>query len=72
MVEIQKDWGEVPPHWLAYFQVEDCDKAVEKAKGLGATTEMGPQDFPGVGRLALLSDPQGARFYVIKLTGVGH
>jgi len=72
MMEIQKEWGEVPPHWLAYFQVDDCDRSVEKAKGMGATVTMGPQDFPGVGRLALLKDPQGAAFYVIKLTGIGH
>jgi hypothetical protein len=25
-----------------------------------------------VGRLALLNDPQGAAFYVIKLSGLGH
>ena len=73
MMKIQTEWGDVPPHWLVYFQVEDCDRAAEKAKGLGAKVEMGPQDFPGVGRLALLGDPQGARFYVIKLTGpLGH
>jgi predicted enzyme related to lactoylglutathione lyase len=72
MLEIQRDWGEVPPHWLVYFQVEGCDAAVEKARGLGAKVTMGPQDFPGVGRLALLDDPQGASFYVIQLTGAGH
>jgi predicted enzyme related to lactoylglutathione lyase len=72
MIEIQKDWGEVPPHWLAYFQVEDCDRAVDKARSMGAKVAMGPQDFPGVGRIALLNDPQGAPFYVIRLTGVGH
>ena len=33
---------------------------------------MGPQDYPGVGRIALLDDPQGASFYLIKLTGLGH
>jgi len=72
MIEIQKDWGNVPPHWLVYFQVDDCDASVEKARSLGAKVTMGPQDFPGVGRIALLSDPQGASFYVIKLTGLGH
>jgi predicted enzyme related to lactoylglutathione lyase len=72
MIEMQKDWGETPPHWLVYFQVEDCDRSVEKAKGLGAKVTMEPQDFPGVGRIALLNDPQGAAFYVIQLTGVGH
>jgi predicted enzyme related to lactoylglutathione lyase len=72
MIEIQKDWGEVPPHWLVYFQVDDCDASVEKAKSLGGKLAMGPQDFPGVGRIALLHDPQGAAFYLIKLTGLGH
>jgi len=72
MIEIQKDWGELPPHWLVYFQVDDCDAAVEKAKRLGGKLAMGPQDFPGVGRIGLLHDPQGAAFYVIKLTGLGH
>ena len=72
MIQIQKDWGDVPPHWLVYFQVEDCDRSVGKAKELGGKVEMGPQDFPGVGRIAMLSDPQGAHFYVIKLTGQGH
>jgi predicted enzyme related to lactoylglutathione lyase len=72
MMAIQKEWGDVPPHWLVYFQVDDCDKSVEMAKSLGAKVTMGPQDFPGVGRLALLNDPQGAAFYVIKLSGLGH
>jgi predicted enzyme related to lactoylglutathione lyase len=33
---------------------------------------MGPPDFPDVGRIALLKDPQGAHFYLIKLTGPSH
>jgi predicted enzyme related to lactoylglutathione lyase len=72
MIQIQKEWGEVPPHWLPYFQVEDCDQSVDRAKALGAKVAMGPQDIPGVGRTAMLNDPQGAPFYVITLTGRGH
>jgi uncharacterized protein len=72
MMEIQKEWGDTPPHWLAYFQVEDADRSAEKAKSLGATVMMGPQDIPEVGRFVLLRDPQGAAFYIIKLTGRGH
>jgi uncharacterized protein len=71
MLEIQQDWGEVPPHWLVYFQVAACDASVERATSLGAKVTTAPRDFPGVGRLALLSDPQGASFYVIQLTGEG-
>jgi uncharacterized protein len=69
MIEIQKDWGDVPPHWLVYFMVDDCDAAVAKAQSLGGTTVMPARDFPGVGRIAMLKDPQGAAFYVLRLTG---
>jgi len=72
MMAIEKEWGPVPPHWLAYFQVEDCDRSTDKAKGLGATVRLGPKDIPHVGRFTMLVDPQGATFYVIALTGEGH
>ena len=73
MIEIQKDWGPLPPHWMAYFQVEGCDAAVAKATSLGATLALPARDFSGVGRIAMLHDPQGAAFYVIQLTGpLGH
>ena len=53
-----------PPRWLTYFQVDDVAAAVARAKELGATLWMGPMDI-GVGTIALLSDPQGAPFYVM-------
>jgi predicted enzyme related to lactoylglutathione lyase len=67
MMKIPKEWGPVPPHWMVYFAVDDCDKTVEKAKGLGAQVTVPPLDVPEVGRLAMLKDPQGAAFAVIKL-----
>ena len=67
MMKIPKEWGPVPPHWLVYFAVDDCDKAVEKAKGLGAEVTWPPMDIPEVGRFSMLKDPQGAAFAVIKL-----
>lgn len=56
-----------PPHWSPYFAVEDADDAVRRARELGATVAMPPHDLPGVGRFAMLRDPQGAEFYVIAL-----
>jgi predicted enzyme related to lactoylglutathione lyase len=56
-----------PPHWSPYFAVEDADEAVRRAQELGATVQMTPHDLPGVGRFAILRDPQGAEFYVIAL-----
>jgi predicted enzyme related to lactoylglutathione lyase len=72
MIQIAPEWGEVPPHWSIYFQVSDCDQTVGKARGLGGKTVMEPRDLPGVGRFSMLSDPQGAHFSIVALTGPGH
>ncbi len=58
---------EVPPYINVYFTVADCDDAVAKATKLGATLRFGPMTSP-YGRLAALSDPQGANFSVIDVT----
>jgi predicted enzyme related to lactoylglutathione lyase len=55
----------VPPNWLVYFDVADTDATVAKAKELGASVLAEPMDIPA-GRFAVLSDPQGAVFAVIK------
>ncbi len=67
MMAIKKEWGEVPPHWLAYYQVSDCDGMAAKAKDLGATLMVPGTDIPGTGRFAIIRDPQGAVFAIIEL-----
>jgi predicted enzyme related to lactoylglutathione lyase len=57
--------AEVPSYWQIYFSVEDVDAAYQKALGLGATEMLPPQDFPG-GRFAIVSDPEGAGFGLLK------
>jgi predicted enzyme related to lactoylglutathione lyase len=52
----------IPPHWNVYFNVEDVDATIEKATGLGATVLAPAFDVPSVGRLAVLTDPQGGMF----------
>ena len=69
MMQIQADWGDVPPHWSAYFAVEDCDATVAKAQELGGKLGKEPMDAPEVGRFASLQDPNGTFFEVIHLTG---
>ena len=63
--------AEVPAHWLVYFAVDDTDATVSKATGAGATTLVPPTDIPP-GRLAVLSDPDGAAFAVIKMNTTGN
>jgi predicted enzyme related to lactoylglutathione lyase len=61
-------WDGVPPHWLTYFTVEDADATAEAASAAGGKVIMPPMDIPNTGRFAVLADPQGAVFAVIKLT----
>jgi predicted enzyme related to lactoylglutathione lyase len=56
----------IPPHWLPYFQVHDCDAAASKAISMGGKAIVPPTDI-SVGRFAYLQDAQGAMFAVIKL-----
>ena len=58
--------AEVPSYWMPYFNVEDVDGAFERAIGLGATELVGPGYMPG-GRFAIVQDPQGASFGLLKL-----
>lgn len=68
MMKIDERWGNVPPHWMPYFQVDDCDGVVAKATSAGGRVMMPPTEIEHVGRFAMLADPQGATFSVIKIT----
>jgi predicted enzyme related to lactoylglutathione lyase len=54
------------PYWLPYFEVEDTDAVVAAAERLGAMVRMPATTIEGVGRMAKLADPYGARFAVIR------
>jgi predicted enzyme related to lactoylglutathione lyase len=54
--------GGMPPSWLYYTETRNLDAAIGRAKGKGAKLINGPMDVPGGGRIAQLTDPQGAVF----------
>ncbi|MBY8828970.1 VOC family protein [Hephaestia mangrovi] len=58
--------GGAKPAWLFYIGVDDVDATVEKAKAAGAGVIMPPWTIEGIGRMALLHDPQGIPFYVMR------
>jgi predicted enzyme related to lactoylglutathione lyase len=51
--------------WSVYFAVDDCDSVYAKAIELGATSVAAPRESPP-GRFAILTDPQGGTFSIIK------
>lgn len=56
----------VPPHWLPYFWVDDVDASAKKAQQAGARMFVPPMTLEGVGRFAVIADPQGAVFAIFK------
>lgn len=67
MMELTPEHGPTPPHWMIYFTVEDCDGDAARAKTLGGKVIVPPMDIPKVGRFAVLADPAGAAFSIIKV-----
>ena len=58
--------ADVPSYWQIYFSVDDVDAYARKAVEGGGRELLPAQDFPG-GRFAVLADPQGASFGLLKL-----
>lgn len=58
--------GGAHPGWVGYIGVDDVDASVAKLTGAGGSVLMPAMDLDGVGRMAMVADPQGAAFYVMK------
>jgi uncharacterized protein len=55
-----------PPAWLGYIGVDDVDASVAQIESLGGKVHMPPTTMDGVGRMAMVEDPQGVKFYVMR------
>ena len=54
------------PGWLGYIGVDDVDAALADITAAGGAICMPARDIRNVGRLAMVADPQGAVFYVMR------
>jgi predicted enzyme related to lactoylglutathione lyase len=52
----------MPPMWIYYTETPDLDAAITRATKIGAKLMNGPMEVPGGGRIAQLTDSQGAAF----------
>ncbi|GAA0732833.1 VOC family protein [Sphingomonas japonica] len=57
------------PVWLTYIGVDDVDAAAAKITEQGGAIHMPPTTMPGVGRMAMATDPQGHAFYIMRGEG---
>lgn len=58
--------AEIPNHWMVYFAVADTDATAARCAELGGAVPVPPTDIPP-GRFAVLNDPQGAHFSILRL-----
>jgi predicted enzyme related to lactoylglutathione lyase len=58
--------GGAKPVWLGYIGVDDVDAAVASIVADGGQVHLPAFDIPDVGRLAMVTDPQGVPFYVMR------
>ncbi len=58
-----------PPGWSAYLYSADVDKTAAAISSAGGAVHYGPDDIPGVGRFAMVADPQGAPFKLLCPSG---
>src|SRR5215831_4155042 len=56
----------VPPCWTGYIAVDDVDDYARRVARAGGKVNRGPEDIPGIGRFAVVADPHGAVFIIMK------
>lgn len=54
------------PWWGGYIGSADVDGDAERLSAAGASVKRPPEDIPGVGRFAVMADPGGAIFMLLK------
>lgn len=61
--------GEARPGWLGYVAVDDVERTADRLDRAGGTVHRAPDDIPGIGRFAIVSDSHGAAFALFRPAG---
>jgi len=54
------------PGWIGYVAVDDVDARADQVARAGGSVHRPPDDIPGIGRFAVVADPQGATLALFK------
>lgn len=62
MMTTPKEAEGMPPAWIGYIYADDVDAKAREVAEHGGQVHRQPDDIPGIGRFAVVSDPHGAVF----------
>jgi uncharacterized protein len=63
---------DAPPFWAMYIGVPKLEEGVSRVTQLGGSERSPVIDVPTVGRMQMMSDPQGAAFYLYEPAASDH
>ena len=69
IMNLPEEAAAMGPSWIGYIFVDDVDAAAAEVTRRGGTVYREPEDIPGVGRFAIIADPQGAVSALFKDAG---
>ena len=67
ILEMDENFGEMPPCWMVYFHVADIDAAMTQVEALGGKVVTQKMEAPDTGGFTVVEDPAGAHFYIMQL-----
>ena len=69
ILEKPADRQDMPTAWVGYIGVSDVDALAQRVSEAGGTIHRPPADIAGIGRFAVVADPQGAPFVLFRGAG---
>lgn len=66
ILQMSEEWGEMPSHWMTYFQVDDIQAACTAIKEAGGEVCYDPFELTDVGQIAICADPCKVYFTVLE------
>jgi predicted enzyme related to lactoylglutathione lyase len=66
VLQMDEQWGDLPPHWMGYFAIDNTDAALARVVAAGGTVGVPALDTP-YGRIAAINDPYGATVSIVQL-----
>jgi len=66
ILQMGEEWGEMPSHWMTYFQVDDIGASVAAIREAGGEVCYEPFELTDIGQIAICADPAKIHFTVLE------